>query len=412
MNHSALIESFNDFKGEKNLNKENLTAILEDSFRSFLKKRFGDDNNFTIIVNPNKGDIEIWKNRIVVADEDLEDELHQISLSEARKIESDFEIGEEVSEEIKLSSLGRRAILAIRQTLITKIKEHDNNEIFKRYKNLEGEIISGEVYHIKGRNMIILDDEKNEMILMKDDIIPGDFYKKGDTIRAIIKKVEIKNAKPVILLSRTDNKFLEKLFQQEIPEILDGLITIRKIARIPGNKAKVAVDSYDDRIDPVGACVGMRGGRIHGIVKELNNENIDVINYTDNLHLLVKRALAPAKINNIEIDDVNKYIKVNLNENEVSKAIGKGGTNIKLASEIVGYNIDVYREVSDGTDDVELREFSDEIEPWIIERFISIGCDTARSILNLDISELEKRTDLEYETIIRVLKILKDELNR
>ncbi len=409
MENIALIESFSEFKDDKFIDRVTLMAILEDVFRSTLKKKFGDDDNFDIIINPDKGDLEIWRNRVVVPDGEVEDPNQEISLSDARKIEPDFEVGEDVPEEVKLIDLGRRAILALRQNLISKIHEHDNTNIYKHFKDLEGELYTAEVHHIRHRAVILLDDEGNEIILPKEKQIPSDFFRKGDNVRGIIESVELKGNKPTILMSRTSNKFLEKLFEQEIPEVFDGLITVKNVVRIPGEKAKVAVDSYDDRIDPVGACVGMKGSRIHGIVRELGNENIDVINYTSNTNLYISRALSPAKITSISINDETKHAEVTLKLEEVSKAIGRGGHNIRLAGQLTGYEIDVIREGVEQEEDVELSEFSDEIEPWIIEEFSRIGLDTAKQILEHDIDDLVKRTDLEEETIRDVINILKEE---
>ncbi len=407
MENLALIESFSEFKDDKHIDRVTLMAILEDVFRNALKKKFGSDDNFDIIINPDKGDLEIWRNRVVVADGEVEEPNQEISLSEARKIEPDFEVGEDVSEEVKLIDLGRRAILALRQNLISKIHEHDNTTIYKQFKDLEGEIYTAEVHHIRHKAVILLDDEGNEIILPKDRQIPSDFFRKGDNVRGIIESVELRGNKPMIIMSRTSPIFLEKLFEQEIPEVFDGLITIKKVVRIPGEKAKVAVDSYDDRIDPVGACVGMKGSRIHGIVRELGNENIDVINYTGNPQLFVTRALSPARVSSVTLDDESKRAEVYLKPEEVSKAIGKGGFNIRLAGQLSGYEIDVFREGVE--EDVELTEFSDEIDAWIIEEFSKIGLDTAKSILDQDVDDLVKRTDLEEETILEVVKILKEE---
>ena len=407
MENITLIESFSEFKDDKLIDRSTLMAILEDVFRSTLKRKYGDDDNFDIIINPDKGDLEIWRNRIVVEDDKLEDKNCEISLTEARKIEPDFEVGEDVSEEVKLVDLGRRAILALRQNLTAKIYEHDSTNVYKRFKELEGEIYTAEVHHIRHKAIILLYDDANEIIMPKDKQIPSDFFRKGDNIRGIIESVELIGSKPSIIMSRTSPSFLEKLFEQEIPEIFDGLITIKKVVRIPGEKAKVAVDSYDDRIDPVGACVGMKGSRIHGIVRELGNENIDVINYTNNLQLFISRSLNPAKITSMKIDEENKRVEVILNPEEVSKAIGRGGHNIRLAGKITGYEIDVFR---DGVEeDVELTEFSDEIESWIIEELAKAGLDTAKSVLEQDAADLVKRTDLEEETINDVIKILKEE---
>ena len=407
MNATNLIESFSEFKDDKLIDRVTLMAILEDVFRSALKKKYGDDDNFDIIINPDKGDLEIWRNRIVVADGEVEDENQEISLTEARKIEPDFEVGEDVSEEVKLIDLGRRSILALRQNLISKIHEHDNTNIYKQFKELEGEIYTAEVHHIRHRAVILLDDEGNEIILPKDRQIPSDFFRKGENVRGIIESVELKGNKPAIIMSRANPLFLEKLFEQEIPEVFDGLITVKKVVRIPGEKAKVAVDSYDDRIDPVGACVGMKGSRIHGIVRELGNENIDVINYTNNIQLFISRALSPAKITSMKLDEENKRAEVILRPEEVSKAIGRGGHNIRLAGQLTGYEIDVFREGAE--EDVELTEFSDEIEDWIIAEFSKIGLDTAKSILEKEVGDLVKMTDLEEETIVEVMNILKEE---
>ena len=407
MENLALIESFSEFKDDKMIDRVTLMAILEDVFRNALKKKYGSDDNFDIIINPDKGDLEIWRNRIVVADGEVEDPNEEISLSEARKIEDDFEVGEDVSEEVKLIDLGRRSILALRQNLISKIHEHDNTNIYKQFKELEGDIYTAEVHHIRHRAVILLDDEGNEIILPKDKQIPSDFFRKGDNVRGIIESVELKGNKPSIIMSRANPLFLEKLFEQEIPEVFDGLINVKKVVRIPGEKAKVAVDSYDDRIDPVGACVGMKGSRIHGIVRELGNENIDVINYTNNLNLFITRALSPAKVTSININEETKRAEVILKPEEVSKAIGRGGHNIRLAGQLTGYEIDVLREGAE--EDVELTEFSDEIEEWIIQEFKKIGLDTAKSVLEKDIAFLVNSTDLEEETVQEVVNILKEE---
>jgi len=391
----------------ENIDRVTLMAILEDVFRNALKKKFGSDDNFDIIINPDKGDLEIWRNRIVVADGEVEDPNQEIELIEARKIEPDFEVGEDVSEEVKLVDLGRRAILALRQNLISKIHEHDNTTIYKQFKDLVGDIYTAEVHHIRHRAVILLDDEGNEIVLPKENQIPSDFFRKGENVRGIIDRVDLKGNKPMIVMSRTAPEFLEKLFEQEIPEVFDGLITVKKVVRIPGEKAKVAVDSYDDRIDPVGACVGMKGSRIHGIVRELGNENIDVINYTTNLQLYITRALSPARVSSLKINEETKRVEVFLKPEEVSKAIGKGGFNIRLAGQLTGYEIDVYREGVE--EDVELTEFSDEIEGWVIEEFKKIGLDTAKSVLDQEMDFLVKQTDLEEETVGEVIRILKEE---
>jgi len=415
MENIDLIDSFSEFKDNKSIDRVTLMSILEEVFRAALKRKFGSDDNFDIIINPDKGDLEIWRNRVVVADGMSEDDNEEIELAEARKIEPDFEIGEDVSEEVKLIDLGRRAILALRQNLISKIQEHDSTNIFKQFKDLEGEFYSAEVHHIRHNAVILLDDEGNELVLPKSEQIRSDFFRKGDSVRAVVKTVELRGTKPAIILSRTSPNFLVKLFEQEIPEVFDGLITIEGVARIPGEKAKVAVDSYDDRIDPVGACVGMKGSRIHGIVRELGNENIDVINYTKNEQLYIARALSPAKIVSMEIkpaeevlDGKKGRVHVFLKPEEVSKAICKCGVNIRLASQLTGYEIDVQREGIED-EDVELREFGDEIEGWVIDELKKIGLETARSVLEKDVAELLKRTDLEEETILEVQQILKDE---
>ena len=407
MDNLTLIESFSEFKDDKLIDRVTLMAILEEVFRSTLKRKYGDDENFDVIINPDKGDLEIWRNRIVVEDNKVEDDNIEIAISEARKIEPDFEVGEDVSEEVKLVDLGRRSILALRQNLTAKLHEHDNTNVYKKFKDLEGEIYTAEVHHIRHKAIILLDDEGNEIIMPKDNQIPSDFFRKGDNIRGVIESVELIGTKPSIILSRTSPIFLEKLFEQEIPEVFDGLISIKKVVRIPGEKAKVAVDSYDDRIDPVGACVGMKGSRIHGIVRELGNENIDVSNFTNNLQPFITRALNPARVNSMKIDEENNRVEVILNPEEVSKAIGRGGHNIRLAGQLTGYEIDVFREGAE--EDVELTEFSDEIDSWIIEELAKAGLDTAKSVLEQDAVDLVKRTDLEEETINDVLKILKEE---
>ncbi len=408
MENIDLINSFSEFKDDKFIDRVTLMAILEEVFRSALKRKYGSDDNFDIIINPDKGDLEIWRNRIVVNDGEVEDENKEISLSAARKIEPDFEVGEDVSEEVKLIQLGRRAILSLRQNLIAKIHEHDSTNLFKQFKDMIGEIYSAEVHHVRHKVVILLDDEGNELIIPKEHQIPRDFYRKGENVKGIIHSVELKGNKPTIVLSRTSPVFLEKLFEQEIPEVFDGLITVKKAVRIPGEKAKVAVDTYDDRIDPVGACVGMKGARIHGIVRELGNENIDVINYTNNPHLFITRALSPAKVVSVQLDEEKKKAEVLLKPEEVSKAIGRGGHNIRLAGKLTGYEIEVFRDGA-SDDDVELREFSDEIEAWVIEEFTKIGLDTAKSILEQDVKDLVRRTDLEEETVEEVIRILKEE---
>ena len=407
MENLALIESFSEFKDDKLIDRVTLMVILEEVFRNTLKRKYGNDENFDIIINPDKGDLEIWRNRVVVEDGKVEDANEEIELTEAKKIEPDFEVGEDVSEEVKLIDLGRRSIMSLRQNLVAKIFEYDSTNIFNQFKDRVGDIYTAEVHHIRSREVILLDDDGNELILPKDRQIPNDFFRKGDNVRGVIDTVELRGNKPRIILSRTSPVFLEKLFEQEIPEVFDGLITIKKAVRIPGEKAKVAVDSYDDRIDPVGACVGMKGSRIHGVVRELGNENIDVINYTNNLQLFITRSLSPAKINSLKIDEDNKRVQVFLDPEEVSKAIGKGGHNIRLAGKLTGFDIDVYREGME--EDVELTEFSDEIEEWVIEEFKKVGLDTAKAVLELEAEDLLKRTDLEEETINEVIRILKEE---
>ncbi len=404
-----MVETFAEFKEFKNIDREMLMVIIEDIFRHMLEKKFGSDENFDIIVNIDKGDLEIWRNREIVEDTDLEDENTQIALSEAIKIEPDFEVGEEVSEEMKLKDFGRREILTIRQNLIAKIQEYEKDNVYQKYKEKIGEIITGEVYQVWKKEILVLDDEYIELILPKSEQIPSDFYRKGDTIRAVVSRVEMRNSSPAIILSRTSPVFLERLFESEVPEVYDGLITIKNIVRVPGERAKIAVESYDDRIDPVGACVGMKGSRIHGIVRELKNENIDVINFTNNPTLYITRALSPAKISSITIDDENKRAEVYMKPDQVSLAIGKGGFNIRLAGKLTGYEIDVYRDTDTDSEDVDLNEFADEIDEWIIEELKSIGCDTAKSVLELEAGELVKRTDLEEETINEVLRILRAE---
>jgi transcription termination/antitermination protein NusA len=408
MDHINLVETFSEFKEFKNIDRETMMRILEDVFKHMLEKRFGSSDNFKIIVNIDRGDLEIWRNRQIVEDGAVEDDNTQIALSDAIKIEPDFEVGEEVSEEMKLVDFGRREILSIRQNLVAKIMEYEKDSIYRKYMEKVGDIITGEVYQVWKKEILILDDEGYELSLPKQEQIPSDFYRKGDTIRAVVARVEMKNNTPSIVISRTSPVFLERLFESEVPEIYDGLITIKKIVRVPGERAKVAVESYDDRIDPVGACVGMKGSRIHGIVRELKNENIDVINFTNNSSLFIQRALSPAKISSIHLDDVNKKAEVYMKPDQVSLAIGKGGYNIKLAGKLTGYEIDVYREDID-SEDVDIQEFSDEIDQWIIDELKSIGCDTAKSVLELEVKELVKRTDLEEETIKEVIRILKAE---
>ena len=401
--------SFQEFKEFKNIDRETLMRILEEVFRTALAKRYGSEDNFDIIVNIDKGDLEIFRNRTIVEDGAVEDDSREIALSDAQKIESDFEVGEECSEPILMTDFGRREILSIRQNLVSKIQDYEKSLIFQKYKEKVGEIIVGEVYQPWNKEVLILDEEKIELVLPKSEQIPADHFRKGDTVRAVVLKVEMKNNNPVIILSRTSPIFLERLLEAEVPEIYDGLITIKNIVRQPGERAKVAVESYDDRIDPVGSCVGVKGGRIHGIVRELRNENIDVINYTTRVDLMIHRALSPAKVSNIKINEENKTAEVFMQPDQVSLAIGKGGYNIKLASKLVGYEIEVYRDTDEDYDDVALVEFNDEIDQWIIDELIKIGCDTAKSVLALPKEELMTRTDLEEETIDHVLEVLNAE---
>lgn len=404
-----MTETFTEFKELKNIDRPTMMSVLEDVFRGTLLKLYGSDDNFDIIINIDKGDFEIWRNRTIVADDELADPIREIALSEAQKIDDTYEVGDEVTDEVKLQKFGRRAVLALRQNLAGRISDMEKQQLFNKYSERKGELVVGEVYQIWKKEALILDDEGNELVLPKTEQIPTDFLRKGDTVRAIVHKVDMRNNTPVITLSRCAPEFLERLFELEVPEIFDGIITIKKIVRIPGERAKVAVESYDERIDPVGACVGMKGARIHGIVRELKNENIDVINYTSNTQLLVQRALNPAKITGIKINEETKRIEVYLQPNEISLAIGKGGLNIKLASQLVGYEIDVFREDVEQEEDVNLDEFSDEIEGWVIDALKAIGCDTAKSVLRIPREDLIKRTDLEDETIDEVLQILSSE---
>ena len=406
MNTAAIIESFIEFKDDKNIDRITLMGLLEQSFRSLLIKQYGSDESFDIVVNTNKGDLQIFHNKTIVKDGCIEDDHTEIALSEALKVESDFEIGEICAIEKKIEDFGRRAIQTLKQNLISKVLEHDYEIIHKSFKDRVDELVSGDVHHIRHREIILMDENDNELILPRDEQIPSDFFRKGDTVRAVIKDVLFNKGKPRILISRTSPSFLERLFELEIPEIADGLIVIKNVKRVPGEKAKVAVESYDERIDPVGACVGMKGSRIHSIVRELGNENIDVINYTDNLKLFISRSLSPAKITSIQIDEDNKKADIYLKPDQVSLAIGKGGYNIRLAGKLTGYEIDVYRDI-DEDEDVALAEFSDEIDEWIIDVFKSIGCDTAKSVLELGVEELSRRTDLEEETIVEVQNILR-----
>ncbi|MBN1252092.1 MAG: transcription termination/antitermination protein NusA [Bacteroidales bacterium] len=412
MENLNLIETFSEFKELKNIDRATMMSVLEDVFRSMLLKKYGTTDNFDIIINIDKGDFEIWRNREVVEDDQITDTNLQIRLSDALKIDNDYEVGEEVTDEVKLADFGRRSIVSLRQNLTSRILELEKDNVFLKYKDKVGEIITGEVYQVWKKEILILDDEGNELILPKQEQIIGDYYRKGDNVRAVITRVEMKNNTPLIIISRTSPAFLERLFELEVPEIYDGLITIKKIVRIAGERAKVAVESYDERIDPVGACVGMKGSRIHGIVRELKNENIDVINFTNNTQLYIARALSPAKINSTKLDEANKRAEVFLDPEEVSKAIGKGGLNIKLAGMLTDYEIEVYREVEEDDEDVTIEEFSDEIEQWIIDELKAIGCDTAKSVMALSIEELVKRTDLEEETIIDLKNIFKAEFEQ
>jgi N utilization substance protein A len=409
MSNINLIESFQEFKDFKNIDRPTMMSVLEDVFRSMIRKKYGNDENCDVIVNTDNGDLEIWRTRAVMEDGFSEDDDLEIELAEAQKIDPDLEVGDEYVELITLESFGRRAILAARQTLVSKILELEKDEIFKKYKDRVGEIVTGEVYQVWKKETLVLDDEGNELLLPKSEQIPADYFKKGDSVKAVVSKVDMLNSNPKIIISRTAPEFLQRLFEQEVPEIFDGLITIKKIVREPGERAKVAVESYDDRIDPVGACVGMKGSRIHGIVRELKNENIDVINFTNNLQLYIQRALSPAKITSIKLDDEKKTAAVYLKPDQVSLAIGRGGHNIKLAGKLTGYEIDVYREADEQDEDVDIEEFSDEIESWILDEFKRIGLDTAKSVLALTVNELVKRTDLEEETVKEVLSILQAE---
>ena len=409
MSNINLIDSFQEFKDFKNIDRPTVISVLEEVFRSMIRKKYGTDENCDVIVNPDNGDLEIWRTRTVMEDGFSEDDDLEIELADVHKIDPDLEVGDDFIEQITLESFGRRAILAARQTLVSKILELEKDEIFKKYKDRVGEIITGEVYQVWKKETLVLDDEGNELIMPKTEQIPADYFKKGDSLRAVISKVEMINSNPKIIISRTAPEFLQRLFEMEVPEIFDGLIIIKKIVREPGERAKVAVESYDDRIDPVGACVGMKGSRIHGIVRELKNENIDVINYTNNNSLYIQRALSPAKITSIKLDDEEKRAAVYLKPDQVSLAIGRGGHYIKLAGKLTGYEIDVYRESDVDDEDVDLEEFSDEIDGWIIDEFKRIGLDTAKSVIELSVDELVRRTDLEESTVKEVVGILKSE---
>ena len=407
MDNLNLVSTFAEFKELKNIDKSTMIGVLEDVFRHLLIKTYETDENFDVIINPEKGDLEIWRNRTIVEDGTVVNPNQQISLTDARKIDSTYEVGEEVAEEIKLADFGRRAVLSLRQNLASRIMDLEKANLFNKYTEKVGEIITGEVYQVWKKEILVLDDDDNELVLPKSEQIPSDFFRKGESVKAIVARVEMKNNSPYIVLSRTAPEFLERLFEMEVPEIYDGLITIKKIVRIPGERAKVAVESYDERVDPVGACVGMKGSRIYSIVKELRNENIDVVNWTSNSQLLIQRALNPAKISSINLNEETKTAAVYLKPNEVSLAIGKGGLNIRLASMLTGYDIDVYRELEE--EDVALDEFKDEIDEWIIDQLKGIGCDTAKSVLELSVEDLAKRTDLEVETVQEVVNILKSE---
>ena len=407
MENLNLISNFAEFKELKNIDKATMIGVLEDVFRHALQKQFESDENFAVIINPEKGDLEIWRNRVVVEDGAVENPNTQIAVSEVKAIDPTYEVGDEYTDQIKMNQFGRRAVLSLRQNLASRLLDLEKANLYEKYSQKVGEIITGEVYQVWKREVLILDDEDNELILPKSEQIPNDFYRKGDTIKAIVKSVEMNNNQPRIILSRTANQFLERLFEQEVPEIFDGLITIKKIVRIPGERAKVAVESYDDRIDPVGACVGMKGSRIYTIVKELRNENIDVVNYTSNPQLMIQRSLNPAKISSITIDEERKTASVYLKPDQVSLAIGKGGLNIRLSKMLTGYDIDVYREIEE--EDVALSEFADEIEPWVIDALKSAGCDTAKSVLELPVEEIATRADLEIEQAEKVVEILKAE---
>ncbi|MBC8266399.1 MAG: transcription termination/antitermination protein NusA [Flavobacteriales bacterium] len=410
MNIENLIESFSEFKEVKNINRETMMNILEDVFKSVLAKKYDEADNFDVIINVDKGDLEIWRNREVVEDGKVEDPISQIALSEALKIEDDYEVGEEVSEQIDFSTeFGRRHVLSIRQNLQARVQDLNREEILKKYEERIGEIVTGEVYQVWRNEILLQDDDGNDLILPKANQIPRDFFRKGETVKAVVLSAELKNNKALITLSRIAPEFIERLFETEVPEVFDGLITIKKVVRMPGERAKVAVESYDDRIDPVGACVGMKGSRIHGIVRELRNENIDVINFTENTQLLITRSLSPAKVSSIKVNEDNNTADVYMQPDQVSLAIGKGGFNIKLAGLLTGYEIDVYRDMDEMMDDVAIEEFSDEIEGWIIDELKAIGCDSAKSVLELDAEDLVKRTDLEIETVENVLSVLKSE---
>jgi N utilization substance protein A len=412
MSNIDLIDSFSEFKEQKGIDKVKMMRLLEDVFRTSLKKKYGNTDNFSIVINTDKGQVEIYQSREIVEDDQVEDSVKQVGISDALKLDESFEIGEETYEQIEIHELSRRAIMAAKQTLHSRVTELEKDEVYKNYKDRVGEIVTGEVYQVWRNEVLILDSDDNELILPKSEQIKFDYYKKGDNVKAVIKEVELRNNLPRIILSRIDPSLLEAMLSAEVPEIIDGLIAIKKVVREPGEKAKVAVESYDDRIDPIGACVGVKGSRIHGIVKELQNENIDVVNYTNNFALYIQRAMAPAVINSIEIDEKNKRVKVWLEPDQVSLAIGKNGVNIKLASKLINYKIDVYRDIDNDEEDIDLDEFNDEIEQWIIDEIKKIGCDTAKSVLSLSIEELAKRADLEEETVRDVMHVLKNEFEK
>jgi len=412
MNSLELIDSFSEFKEQKNIDKIKMMRLLEDTFKTSLKKKYGNTDNFDVVVNTDKGQIEIYQIRTIVADDEVMDKVKEVGITEAKKIDDSFELGEETYEQIEIQQFSRRSIMAAKQTLNSRVTELEKDEVYKKYKEMVGEIVHGEVYQVWKNELLIIDDEGNELALPKSEQIKSDYFKKGDTVRAVIKEVELRNNLPKIKLSRTDPKFLEAMLEIEVAEIMEGIIAIKKIVREPGEKAKVAVESYDDRIDPVGACVGVKGSRIHGIVKELQNENIDIINYTTNFPLFIQRSLAPAAINSVEIDEKNKRVKVWLEPDQVSLAIGRNGVNIKLASRMIDYKIDVYRDIDTDEEDIDLDEFKDEIEEWIIDEIKKVGCDTAKSVLSLSVEELAKRADLEEETVRDVMHVLKSEFDR
>ena len=411
MNSLELVESFSEFKDLKNIDRTTMQHVLEDVFRAMLKKKFNTDEHIDVIVNIDKGDVQIFVNKEIVADGEVEDQNTEIALSDAAKIEPDFEIGEEVTEEFTFGDFGRRNILSLRQNLISRIMELEKDNLYKVYKEKIGEIVTGEVYQVWKKEIMVIDDEGNELLLPKSEQIPSDYFKKGEAVRAVVAKVDMRNSNPVIILSRTAPEFLERLFELEVPEVFDGLITIKRIVREPGERAKVAVESYDDRVDPVGACVGMKGSRIHGIVRELKNENIDVINYTNNPQLFITRALSPAKITSVDINEEEKRARVYLKPDQVSLAIGRGGHNIKLAGKLTGYELDVYRDGEVDVEDVDLEEFADEIESWIIDELKAVGCDSAKSVLELGVEDVVKRTDLEQVTVEEVFRILRAEFD-